>query len=464
MSRRLSVDVLVVGGGPAGSTLATRLAQLGHRVALVERERFPRPRLGEALTPGVLPLLQLTGAHRPVEQAGFPRVQSVIVDWDGRPRERNDEEARGLLVDRGRFDLLLLENARAHGVTVFQPASVAGRRRDGERWRLRVDGADTADVDASFLAAAGGRSLVLRGRRIPTGRRTLCLHAYWQGPRLSRPGVQALPDAWCWGVPLPDATVDLLVFVDPDRLRRDGRPAQAVYLELLASSMFAAYVSDARRVSPVRGADATPYLDAEPVTGNTIRVGDAGLALDPISSSGVQKAVQTALSGAVVVNTILRRPAAAEAARRFYCDSLEGASTRHRSWAAAQYADAGRPSSFWTSRAADVDKAPEAPLPLPGPVPDGRLELSHSVVYVELPCLNGDFVELKTAVTHPRLAEPVAYLGGWELAPLLRRARPGLTTSDLLRAWSSLVPHEAGLAISEWLGRNGILVAAGRQA
>ena len=87
MSRRLSVDVLVAGGGPAGSTLATRLAQLGHRVALVERNRFPRPRLGEALTPGVLPLLQLTGAHRPVEQAGFPCVESVLVDWDGRPTQ-----------------------------------------------------------------------------------------------------------------------------------------------------------------------------------------------------------------------------------------------------------------------------------------------------------------------------------------------------------------------------------------
>jgi hypothetical protein len=192
-------------------------------------------------------------------------------------------------------------------------------------------------------------------------------------------------------------------------------------------------------------------------------VGDAGLALDPISSSGVQKAVQTALSGAVVVNTILRRPAATEAARRFYCDSLESASSRHRSWAAAQYAEAGRRSSFWISRAADVDRAPEAPQPVPDLPPEGRLELSPSLEYVELPCLNGDFVELKTAVTHPGLAEPVAYLGGWELAPLLRRARPGRETSDLLRAWSS--PSRRGrLAISGGRGGTASSVAAGGQA
>jgi hypothetical protein len=95
---------------------------------------------------------------------------------------------------------------------------------------------------------------------------------------------------------------------------------------------------------------------------------------------------------------------------------------------------------------------------------EARLEVSRNVEYVDLPCVNGDFVELKTAVAHPRLAEPVAFVGGFELAPLLGRARGGTTRSDLLRAWSSLVPHEAGLAISDWLGRSGILVAVGGQA
>jgi flavin-dependent dehydrogenase len=457
----LSVDVLVAGGGPAGSTLATRLAQLEHEVALVERDVFPRRRLGESLTPGVLPLLRVTGAHEPVERVAFPQIESVLVDWDGRPYTRRDDHAQGLLVHRGRFDVLLLEHARAHGVRVLQPDSVAERRHDGERWRIRTRAG--CDVAATYLAVAGGRARVVPGGRTPTGPRTLCLHAYWRGAELARPCIEALDDAWCWGVPLPDGTTNLLVFVEPERLRE--QVATACYEQLLGSSGLDAFVSSARRVTPVRGADATPYLDRACVTSSAIRVGDAGLALDPISSSGVQKAVQTALSAAIVVNTILRRPDAAGAAQRFYADNLDRASARHRSWAAAQYATAAvtRPGPFWARRAG----APEA-IPAPEPaVPldvDVGLALSSAVQYLDVPCIVGEFVEVRTAVSHPRLGEPVAFLGGWELAPLLRRTPPGLTAADLVHAWSGLVPQDSGHAICDWLGRSGILVPVGGRA
>ena len=465
VGERLSVDLVVIGGGPAGSTLAARLAQLGHKVALLEREAFPRPRLGESLTPGVRSLLRLTGADEPVQRAGFPSIESVLVDWDDGPCERRDEGAQGLLVDRGQFDLLLLEHARALGVGVLQPAVVAERRHDGERWRLRVDAeGGSVLVDASFLAAAGGRSGALPGCRSPAGARTVALHAYWRGFQPSlQPRIQALADTWCWGVPLPDGTVDILAFVDPERLRSDRDSVEASYHELVNGSVFGDEAAGAQRVSAVRAADATPYLSSECVTEAAIRVGDAGISLDPISSSGVQKAVQTALAGAVVVNTILRRPGAAETARRFYCNSLERASARHRTWAAAHYAAAAatRTSQFWTSRARFSDVPAEAAPRAASPGVNHRLEVSHRVEFVDLPCVAGEFVELKTAVAHPCLDEPVAFLGDWELAPLLRRVPAGKTSGELVQAWSELVPREAGVAISEWLGRNGILVAAG---
>jgi 2-polyprenyl-6-methoxyphenol hydroxylase-like FAD-dependent oxidoreductase len=73
----------VVGGGPAGSTFAARMAQLGHDVVLVEQAVFPRRQLGESLSPGVLPLLDMTGARAAVEAAGFRRVRTVLVLWEG---------------------------------------------------------------------------------------------------------------------------------------------------------------------------------------------------------------------------------------------------------------------------------------------------------------------------------------------------------------------------------------------
>lgn len=469
MGERSAADVLVIGGGPAGSTLAARLVQLGFDVALVERATFPRPRLGESLTPGVLPLLRLTGADEPVAAAGFPRLESVLVDWDGGPRERREDGSPGLLVDRGRFDLLLLERARSLGARVLLPAVVAECRHDGERWRIRVDRqGGSLRVDAAFLAVASGRGRGVGARRTPTGPRTLSLYGYWHGARGPvRPRIEALADSWCWSVPLPDGSTNALVFVDPDRLRK-GQSVDACYHGLLGRSTVGADLAGARLAGRVRAADATPFLDAECVTAGTIKVGDAAMSIDPISSSGVQRAVQTALSGAVVVNTLLRRPAAADGAQRFYRDSLQEASDRHRGWAAGHYAAAAatRASPFWTRRSqAGLASAETQPQAVGRSLdPDVPLTLSRQAAFVDLPCVAGEFVELKPAVAHPRLDGPVAYLGGWELAPLVRRVPAGVTGQELVRAWSAFVPESAGVAITEWLTSRGILVAARGQA
>ena len=391
------------------------------------------------------------------------------MDWDGGPRERREDGAPGLLVDRGRFDLLLLEHARSLGVRVLQPAAVAERRHDGEQWRLRVDRQEgSLQVDAALLAVASGRGRGVGTRRAPTGPRTLALYGYWHGGRgPAPPRIEALEDSWCWSVPLPDGSTNALVFVDPDRLR-SGRSAEACYHALLGRSTVDHDLVGARLAGRVRAADATPFLDTDCVTADTIKVGDAAVSVDPISSSGVQRAVQTALAGAVVVNTLLRRPAAADVAQRFYRDSLQRAADRHTGWAASHYAAAAatRAGSFWTRRSqaglAAAETQPQAPGPSVGP--DAPLALSPQAAFVDLPCVAGEFVELKPAVAHPRLEEPVAYLGGWELAPLVRRVPAGVTGRELVRAWSGVVPESAGVAIAGWLTSRGILVAAGERA
>src|SRR5678816_4128357 len=124
--------VAVVGAGPAGCVFAARMAQLGHDVTLIERVAFPRPRLGESLSAGVLPLVEMIGARASVEAAGFFRVHAVSTAWVAGESERRDPEGRGLLVDRGRFDALLLDRARTLGVRILQPANVEEfRYQDG---------------------------------------------------------------------------------------------------------------------------------------------------------------------------------------------------------------------------------------------------------------------------------------------------------------------------------------------
>jgi len=470
---RSNADVCIIGAGPAGSTLAARLATLGHDVCMVERSAFPRSHLGESLTPGVWPLLGMIGARERVEAAGFRRMRNVMVKWDQDLRERQDFGQQGLLVDRGRFDELLLERARALGVRILQPAAVRERRCDKGGWSVHIEARGrTVDLRVAFLADASGRSAGLPARsRRRTGPRTLALYAYWRGHNLpDQPRIEAGTEAWYWGVPLPDGTYNTLVFVDVEHFR-GGRPAHLArrFHELIDRSELMAGCRDARLAGRVLAVDATPYIDEQCVTPLSVKVGEAALTLDPLSSSGVQKAMQTALAGAVVVNTLLRKSESSDAALRFYRENLAAASERHRRWAAAHYGVVAMRSGgkFWQDRAAGAQSHPQPASPgAPGeyPLSEALVELSPQLEFVDLPCIDGEFVAVKPALRHPGLDSPVAYLGNWELAPLLRQLPAGMTPLEIARSWSSRIPLSAGLAIAGWLLGKGILVqrAAGR--
>lgn len=456
--KAIETDVCVVGGGPAGSTLAAQLAALDHRVVLVERAEFPRRHLGESLTPGVRPLLESIGVGDVFEKTGALAVESVLVNWDGELRERADPDANGMLVDRGRFDALLVKHVRAAGVQVLQPATFRDCVSSAEGWRITVKrGGETILIRARFLADASGRAYATRGRKRRTGARTIALYAYWQGSGLpKRPRIEAVADAWYWGVPIPGGTYNTLIFVDP----RTYAPER--FQELVAQSGLLEGCRDICLVSPVQAADATPYIDEESVTHRSIKVGDAALSIDPLSSSGVQKAIQTALSGAVVVNTLLRKPESSEAAMQFYRSSLADASERHSNWAAEYYSTAAatRSAEFWRQRASGSFPAEAAPSFSAGDFADEPLALSPDLTFVELPCIEGAFVTLKPALHHPSLDRPVTFVGGCEMPPLVQRVRTGMRPMEIALLWSDRVSIKAGLALTGWLISKGLLIRA----
>ena len=459
-------EICVVGAGPAGSTFAVRMAELGHNVCLIERVRFPRSHLGESLSPGALPLLETIGVRAAIEEARFPRVRNVHVKWDGEPQIREDPREEGLLVDRGAFDSILLERARALGVRVLQPAFIRDQRPGDHGWSIEVDAdGELIRLHADFLADARGRSAGAAGRKNTTSCRTIALYAYWRGRGLpTEPRIEAGSDAWYWGVPLPDETYNTLAFIDPGHFR--GTPSaslQKKFLKLLERSGLLAGCDHASLVGAIKAADATPYIHEESVTATSIRLGEAALALDPLSSSGVQKAIQTALAGAIVSNTLLRKPAVSEAALSFYTSNLLDASNRHCRWAASHYrtvAIAGG-GPFWSDRAvaAEADPPPRGGIPTDAQVLAAmRVKLSERVEFVELPCIDSEFVTIKPALRHPGLERPLVYLGGVELAPLLQDLPAGATPLQIARLWSTRVPLASGLAIVSWLINNAILV------
>lgn len=452
--------VCVMGGGPAGSIFAIRMAQLGHQVELIESAVFPRPHLGESLSQGVLPLLLSAGAGGAV--AGARAVRHVEVAWDGPPLIREDEREGGLLVDRGRFDGWLLDHARALGLRIHQPARIVDRQQNGDGWHIAIETQNgREDIQVDFLADARGRGAAGTWRRETTGPATLALHAYWKGPGLpAHPVIRAGDDAWYWAVPLPDGSCNIQAFVDAREFGAARKEAlEARYLHLLERSGFTL----AARASPVKATDATPYVARNAATPASIALGEVALALDPLSSSGVQRAIQTALAGAIVANTLMRLPASADAAMAFYRSSLAEASARHRKWATSYYAEAARarPAAFWHKRAAsmpaDMLHGPVASTDAAS-IAAQPVELSRHLVIEDMPCIEGDYVTLKRALYHPGLASPVAYLGNQPLAPLVSDLRPGTTLVEIAQGWSRRMPFKSALSIAIWLRNNGVLV------
>jgi flavin-dependent dehydrogenase len=458
-------DICVIGGGPAGSVLAARLAQFGLSVFLVERAKFPRRHLGESLSPGVFPLLASIGAGPAIEQAGYPRVRRVSVHWE-EERERYEPDGQGMLVDRGHFDRLLLKHAHDCGVRILQPGTVEKLERQAGGWSVAVEAQGRMiELEARFVADASGRAGMLRPRRCRSGPPTLALHAYWKGAGLpSYPRIEAGADEWFWGVPLPDRLYNTLVFVDPRDLRAMRGTLKAKFHELIGASSLLPSGVNASLVGQIQATDATPYLDEECVTEDSIKVGDAALALDPLSSSGVQKAIQSALAGSAVVNTLLQRPWAQAQARQFYRESLGEASKGHRAWARGHYAKvaASRKARFWRERAeAALLPAVDPPRSEVTVYLDVPLRPAGGVEIVEQPCVVDRFIELRSAVCFPSAGGPVAYVGDLELAPLLRGARSGTTPRELVRSWMPRLPPQKGLTIVRWLVSRGLLVPDG---
>jgi flavin-dependent dehydrogenase len=307
-------DVLVLGGGPAGSAAAIRCAAIGMRVILVERELGGRERPGETLHPGIEPLLAQFGVAEEVLAAGFPRHEGNWIAWDGPPRfEAFGEDAggpwRGFQAWRADFDALLLRRARDLGVRILQPCrALAPVVRAG-----RVTGLATAEgtIEAQFVVdAAGGSHLLARHLDLPIERFSpplVAWYGYAEGACPARgdaPSIVADGEGWTW-------TARVLPGLYAwTRLSFDGsRPVEGWLPEELRG-----LVSRGRP----RGANVTWRKVAAPAGPGYFLVGDSAAVLDPASSHGVLKAIMSGILAAHKILGIARGAVAEDEAAESY--------------------------------------------------------------------------------------------------------------------------------------------------
>lgn len=326
MTDRRTYDVLVVGGGPGGSSTATFLADAGLRVAVFEREIFPRFHVGESLMPAAMLLLQQLGARERVEKAGFQIKHGA---------EFTDEESATtqqfyflhgqpwppytFQVPRADFDTILLENARKHGVDVHQPASADDVTFHSDHVTLRLRTADGArTVEGAMLVDASGRDGFVASR---LGRRTripnlgkVALFAHWDGAtrhegiREGNIRVHVIEDGWFWWIPLAGTRASIGAVLHARTLRAWPGPIDELYDDMIRRSpALAAGLAKARRVTDVHREANFAYTNSPVVGDRFLAVGDAVAFVDPIFSGGVFIALRSGQLAAQAIIAAFRR-------------------------------------------------------------------------------------------------------------------------------------------------------------
>jgi 2-polyprenyl-6-methoxyphenol hydroxylase-like FAD-dependent oxidoreductase len=319
------VDVLVAGGGPAGSATALGLRKAGWQVALVERSRFDAARVGESLSPRIAPALRRLGVWDAFLALGPRPTHEVRSLWGGSAVETRSHllsaHGPGWVVERVGFDRMLFEAARAREVETLLGAEVeACAPRDGG-WAVRIGG---NEVWARFLVDASGRRTALArflGARRAVFDRMVALVTELVPSREGEGApllVEATSDGWWYSAPLPGDLRVLVLMTDGDLLRPGDYASRAGFARALdRTTATKTYFRPGPPAAEPRITSAASHrllrTAREGASGSHttrlrpwLAVGDAALSVDPLAGEGVVLALASGEAAAQVITAHLR--------------------------------------------------------------------------------------------------------------------------------------------------------------
>jgi flavin-dependent dehydrogenase len=312
-------QVIVIGGGPAGSTVSTLIAQRGHRVQLFEREHFPRFHIGESLIPETYWVLKRLNMLEKLKQSHFVKKRSVqfvaqsgklsepFFFWDNKPHECSQTWQ----VYRQEFDQMMLNNAREHGVAVHEGVRVLEVLFEGDRavgMRIQEESGSEREVRAPVVVDASGQSSLIMSRLglrdwDPVLKKA-ALWTYWQGAYRDTGRDEGAilvmqtqgKKGWFWYIPLHNdvTSVGVVAAYDYLLLDRTTKDHEAIYFEEVARCPgLQPRIANAKRCAPFRAAKEYSYRSRQVAGDGWVLVGDAFGFLDPLYSSGVLLALRS---------------------------------------------------------------------------------------------------------------------------------------------------------------------------
>lgn len=330
-------DVAIIGGGPAGSTVASllKLYNPDLRVIVLERERFPRPHIGESLLPTVGRILHEIGVWDAVECAEFPikigatykwgttddlwdfnllDTREIVVD-DPRPGKYEGWRSRSAWqVDRARFDKVLLDRSAELGAEVRYETGVAECLIVGDEVTgLRL--ADGSTVSARHYVDASGNAAVLRRAlkvevEEPPSLRNIAIWDHWDdaewaitvGAGATRVQVTSLGYGWLWFIPISPTRTSIGLVCPADYYKKSGlRPEELYATAVQQDARFAGLIAKATPTGQVKATKDWSFLAKRMVGSNWFIVGEAAGFADPILAAGITMTMVGALECAYTI-------------------------------------------------------------------------------------------------------------------------------------------------------------------
>jgi 1H-pyrrole-2-carbonyl-[peptidyl-carrier protein] chlorinase len=328
-------DVGIIGGGPAGSTMASYLARAGLSCVVLESELFPRQHVGESLIPATTPVLADIGALAKVDAAGFPRKYGAA--WTSAAEARiptlgyelshgfravevafREVDQRGVEqdytyhVDRGKFDLLLLQHAESQGAKVYEGVRVQHVDLSEPNPLLTFSlGRQSVNVRVRMVVDASGRGTLLgRQLRLKVPDQVFnqyAVHTWFDGldrSALATDGktsdyifIHFLPltDTWVWQIPITDTITSVGVVTQKSRFTAAKQQWEEFFWQCVDSRPeLAAALRRTERVRPFKAEGDYSYAMKEICGDGWLMIGDAARFVDPIFSSGVSVAMHSA--------------------------------------------------------------------------------------------------------------------------------------------------------------------------